>query len=84
MTQIILKYDPKSDHSVSDGNIKSYVEQIIRVFERDGHYQSIFSTISVIQEFFTQTTERNIKVETIEIIYFIGDKQIRTIIKEDY
>lgn len=82
MTQIILKYDPKSEHSVSDGKIESYVKQLIVVFKRDGFYQSTFSTIAVLQEFFTQIIEQGIEADLIEIIYMIGDKKVTTVIKE--
>ncbi len=83
MRKITLTYDPVNGCSLSDGKIKTFVNQAIEVFKKEGIYKSNFGNIAVIQEFLTQLAKNDIKADLIEILYSVEGKLVRTVVSLD-
>lgn len=73
---MILIYDPELGCTIPTGKISSSVSTCFIAYEKEGFFKSSYGSFSIIEEFLKQAIEKKMGLETITIIYRIGDDDI--------
>lgn len=80
---MILIYDPESGCTMPTAKVASSVSGCLDAYEREGIFKSSYGSFTIIEEFLLQAVKRNISLDSISIVYRMGnnDKEIQTYIQ---